>query len=324
MSNYLNVSTTKLEPETKASIFSGSNSHKKVLELLASSWNEKIELLNPFEPDLIVLPEHCDGPEEHYGKEQSIDYFCETSTKRLEFWQHKAAELQCNIAYSSNIIDEEAMHNAIVMIDRNGKVRGKYFKNHPVIEETTEDSVVPGTNAPLIQMDFGTVGGLICFDLNFTELLERYVAAGPDMLIYTSLYHGGFVQQWWAYRCNAFMVASLGLGYRLPSCILSPVGSTIAEATCYNTSASARINLDSVVIHLNEREKLIKLKKKYGNKVTIFDPNWLGVAFVSSETDKVSAKVMAKELGIELCSDYFVRSSAFRDSVIVPANRKET
>ena len=81
-------------------------------------------------------------------------------------------------------------------------------------------------DAPLIECDFGRVGSAICFDLNFSEIRQRYEQARPDLLIFPSMYHGGLMQAYWAYACRAHLVTAV---CGLPSAILSPVGNELAS-----------------------------------------------------------------------------------------------
>ena len=49
---------------------------------------------------------------------------------------------------------------------------------------------------------------------------------------------------------------------------------------------------------------------KYGSKVQVFDPGYLGSVLVSSEADDISARDMAQEFELELLDDYLARSLA--------------
>lgn len=64
---------------------------------------------------------------------------------------------------------------------------------------------------------------------------------------------------------------------------------------------TARINLDCYVAHLDYNgQRLASLKARYGAGVVISDPGLLGSVLITSETDGVSARDMAREFGIEL------------------------
>jgi hypothetical protein len=151
----------------------------------------------------------------------------------------------------------------------------------------------------------------ICFDLNFDELRLKYVKEKPDLIIFSSMYHGGVAQNIWAYTCRSWFVASV---YRqTPSQIRNPMGEVVASSTNYFDYTVSRINLDCRLVHLDyNRDKLRALKEKYGPTVTISDPGELASVLVTSENDKVTVDQMIKEFGIELLDDYLDRARAFR------------
>jgi len=201
--------------------------------------------------------------------------------------------------------------NSSVLIDRKGEVAGIYNKNHPTIGEM-EGGILCGSETPVIECDFGRVAMAICFDLNFDEIRLKYAKAKPDLIIFSSMYHGGLMQPYWAYSCRSHFVGAIaGKGTR--SEIYNPLGQVVASNTNYFDFAVATVNLDCELVHLDYNwQRLRKLKAKYGPKVTINDPGCLGAVLVSSEHETISVDEMIKEFEIELLDDYFARSLEHR------------
>jgi hypothetical protein len=169
-----------------------------------------------------------------------------------------------------------------------------------------EKGIVASNEVPVFELDFGRVAVAICFDLNFDELRERYVKEKPDLILFSSMYHGGFVQSLWAYTCRSFFVGSIYRG--TPSEIRNPLGEVVATSTNYTNYAVARINLDSELVHIDFNSSRYRaLKEKYGPGVTISDPGKLGCVLLTSEHENVSVRQMIKEFNIELLDDYFSR-----------------
>jgi hypothetical protein len=165
---------------------------------------------------------------------------------------------------------------------------------------------------------------VICFDLNFDELRFKYKSLKPDLLVFPSMYHGGMMQQYWAYFCRAHFVGSLGTAQ--PNQIYSPVGHLIASGNTVARAITAVVNLDCAVVHRNYNDgrmdgnnKLGRMKEKYGPDVTIMDPGPLGVVLITSESNSVGIDEMIREFDIELVDDYFARSLAHQHD---PANRE--
>ena len=200
----------------------------------------------------------------------------------------------------------ETAPSRMTLCDRNGKVAGIYNKNHLVIEERTRWGMLYGAEAPVFQCDFGRVACAICFDLNFDELRLKYVAQRPDLIVFSSMYHGGLMQAYWAYSCRAHFVGACS---GLPSAILSPAGEILATTTNYFSCVTATVNLDCALIHLDYNwDKIRAMTDKYGPKVKMHDPGLLGAVLISSETTEFTINDMIKEFGIELLDDYFRRA----------------
>ncbi len=267
----------------------------------------------PDRPDLVVLPECCDRPRDLPRERQSA-YYLARGDQVLRRLQTLAARHKCYIAYSAvQAMPDGTFRNATRMLDRQGAVAGEYHKNHLVIEENTEANILYGKDAPIIQCDFGRVACAICFDLNFDELRLKYAAAKPDLLVFCSNYHGGLMQNYWAYSCRAYFVSALGSLKQAPGAIISPLGETIAATTNYFHYATATVNLDYCIAHLDYNwEKLDQLKAKYGPGVRIAAPARLGSTLITSELPDIPARAMAREFQIELLDDYLARALAHR------------
>lgn len=270
-------------------------------------WMDKVL---PDKPDLIAFRECCDRPS-GYSRAECLDYYQERGMVILDHLRARAAREGTNIAYSAVVQAKDGwMRNRTTFIARDGSISGIYNKNHLVWEENTETSCKFGREAPLIDLDFGRVGGVICFDLNFDELREKYVRSRPDLLVFCSMYHGGFVQQHWAYSCRSWFVGAVA---GLPCSVIDPTGRIVAQSTNYFPYVTCTVNLDCVVAHLDYNwDRLDAIRAKYGRGVHVSDPGLLGSVLVTSETEGVSAADMASEFGLELLDDYMARSLAHR------------
>jgi hypothetical protein len=282
-----------------------SENKQEIVSHVIEFWEKELKQVLPDKPDLIVLPEFCDLSDE--GEE----YLKVRKNRILDYFASIAKSNHCYIAFGMKREERDGLwRNSCVVIDRNGGIAGIYNKNFPTIKEM-EGGTKACEESPVIQCDFGRIAVAICFDLNFDELRMKYTREKPDLIIFCSMYHGGVVQNIWAYSCRAFFVGSV---YRQnPSEIRNPLGEVVASSTNYFDYAVARINLDCKLVHLDYNwDKLTALKEKYGTSVTISDPGELGAVLVTSENSKVTVDQMIKEFGIELLDDYFNREREFR------------
>ncbi len=285
--------------------------YQTMVERVIEFWGNELKQVLPDRPDLIALPEACDRPGGLSTKEQ-LEYYQARKKQVWDFFSSVAKENQCYLVFGTKWQEENGTwRNSDVLLDRQGNVAGIYNKNFPTVGEI-ESGIVPGTKAPVFQCDFGTVACVICYDLNFTELCDRYAAQKPDILVFSSMYHGGLMQSYWAYQCRSFFVAATGFR-EIPSEILNPLGNIVASNTNYFDFVVATINLDRTMAHLdNNWGKLRELKKKYGKTVIVTDPGKLGPVLITSGHETVSAEEMAEEFEIELLDSYFNRSREVR------------
>ena len=313
MARYLTISTiapksmsfTKLPPE-------------EAVNKMMDFWEEQLDQVLPDMPDLIVLPEACDRYDGLKGEDRK-KYYAARGDKMLKFFSKKAKENNCYIAYSAAFqVSDGTFRNSTQLIDRDGEVAGIYSKNHVVIEETTEYGILCGRNADLIETDFGTVACAICFDLNFDELRLKYAAQKPDLILFSSMYHGGLMQAYWAYSCRAHFIGAI---QGLPSAIISPSGETLAETTNYFNHVTHTVNLDCKLVHLDYNwEKITAAKEKYGRGFIMKDPGYLGSVLLTSELEDITIDEIIEEFEIEILDDYMERALEHRHT---PGNMEQ-
>ena len=280
----------------------------EVVQLMVEHWQSKLEQVLPDRPDLIVVPEACDRPAD-FPLDVRIPYYRERGEQILDLFRRTAAEHSCHVVYSAaRELEDSTWRNSSHLLGPRGETIGVYNKNHPVIEETTEAGILCGKDAPVFECDLGRVACAICFDLNFDELRLHYASCRPELILFSSMYHGGLMQTMWAYSCRSYFVAAIA---GPPSEIRNPFGEIVASTTNYRDYAVADLELDFCVAHLDyNRERLTALKKQYGPEVSIHDPGHVGSVLVASLHPDRTAVEMAEEFEIELVDDYFERALA--------------
>ena len=78
--------------------------------------------------------------------------------------------------------DGKAAYNTAVLIDRQGKLLGKYRK---VCLPTGEynGGLAPGTEFPVFDTDFGRIGIMICWDVSYPEVARELAARGAEIIL---------------------------------------------------------------------------------------------------------------------------------------------
>lgn len=309
--DYVTVATIGVRPHSD-----NSNDHQAIVNNVIAFWRQELQQVFPYKPDLILLTETCDLPP-GLSKGEKLKYLTIRKNQVLDFFASVAKTHHTYIAFGMERLGDDGMwRNSSVLIDRNGKVAGIYDKNYPTDYEM-EAGIKAGNDVPVFECDFGRVASAICFDLNFDELKQKYISAKPDIILFSSMYHGGdALQSSWAYSCRSFFIGSCA-GGGIPSEIRNPLGDIVASNTNYFNHAVSRINLDYKLAHLDHNwDKLRSLKEKYKDSVTVTDPGKLGAVLITSEHPSITAAEMIKEFKIELLDDYFDRSrKLIRESV---------
>lgn len=277
-----------------------------IVKIMIDFWDHQLENVLTDKPDIIVLYEAAD----RFAKltlEQKLAYYEFRGEKILCYFKRKAKENNCYIAYPYvRKMRDGTYRNSVQLIDRQGNIVGTYNKNYLVVTEISDSNVLCGKDAPVFECDFGKVSFAICFDLNFRGVLEQYKNKKPELLLFPSMYHGGFMQNYWAYEIGCYFVSAVA---GIECTVISPVGEKIANSTNYFSHLVHKINLDYKLIHLDFNwDKIEMMKKKYGDKIKVSDPGKVGAVMISSETDEFTTDEIIKEFDIELLEDYFERS----------------
>ena len=294
-------------------------SYEKMAEQVIDYWDNKLASVVPDKPDMIVLPEMCDRLE-GLPDDKTLKYYDTNRDMLFEFFSKKAKENNCYLVYSTlRKCDDNSVRNSSIVLDRKGEPAGIYDKNHIVIQEATDRGITSGDKAELIECDFGKIACVICFDLNYDQLRKKYIAAKPDLIVFPSMFHGALAQSFWAYTCRAHFVRSIGLP-TIKSQIRDPFGDVLAATTEYYDFATAEINLDCRLAHLDfNYDKITALKKKYKDKVEVKDPGNFATVLISSKSNSVGIDEMFDEFGIEAIDDYLARSLEYHNGSAGPA-----
>lgn len=279
-------------------------------------WESQLAHVLCDSPDLIVVPEACDRYPD-FTMDERFRYYAVRGNRIRDFFAGVCRKNHCNIAYSAAYqLPDGTWRNSTQLLNRQGKVVGIYHKNHLVVTEVSEGKMLCGSRAPVFDLDIGRVACAICFDLNFEELRKQYEQTHPELILFSSMYHGGLVQNEWAWHCRSYFAGAVA---GLPCTLINPLGEVVAHSTNYYPFLTASINLDYQMLHLDfNQDKLRAAKAKYGSAIEIRDPGFLGAVMLTSQTDEFGAEDIIKEFGLEKLDDYFSRSRQCRLSHMEP------
>jgi len=303
VSHYVTISTVGGPP---CEVPPGTSDETAVDTILR--WLEKnLDQVLPDNPDIIALTEDAAGPA-GYSPGNNPDFYEKIERPVIDLLSGKAKKHKTNIIYAGYLREDSKLYNTQRLINRSGEVTAMYKKAFPTIGEV-EMGVTPGSEQGLIKSDIGNIAGVICFDLNFHPALFHTAALHPDLIVFSSMYHGGFMQQVWAYFCRSHFASAVDSG---PCEIYNPAGVKIASTTNYFNTATGTANFDGALFHVDYNifdGKYKEAKKYYGPGIKISDPGYLGAVYITSESTEFTINDIAKKFELEKLDDYFKRST---------------
>ncbi|MFA6291738.1 MAG: carbon-nitrogen hydrolase family protein [Victivallales bacterium] len=270
-------------------------------DIVFKETEKKLDGLKGFGLNLVVLSEGIEAVGLKIWEAESVS----SPGRYLNLYREFAVSERCHVAGSVKLKEGGKVFNSVAIISPEGKIQGAYHKANLTVGEI-EAGLSPGRGAVVIDTEIGRIGGLICFDLNFRWLRDQYAALRPDILVFPSMYHGGFMQRIWAYECHSFFISALAFS---GGGILDPLGTPLNLTDRYNRTAIAEINIDRAIVHLDFNwEKFPEIKRKYGNEIEIDIPPDIGSALIYSRSGKRTAIDIVREFGLEPLDKYFERA----------------
>lgn len=266
-------------------------------------------------PDIVVLPENW-----QQMRGEALD---SPVNKEL---QALAKEHKVYIISSTYIREVDGlMYNTALLIDREGKIAGRYDKRYPYWNEITDDpdtNALPGTTPLVFDTDFGRLGIAICFDANFPQLWAEMAEQGAELVIWPSAYAAGTQLAAHALNHHYPIVTSTTSGHFSAFDI---DGRRIAHTN--GTQAHLEwitLDLDRCIFHENFNQEILhNLISSFDSPVELeyhhAEEQWL---VVCARKEGVSAREACKKAGMEELRAYKQRSRLAIDKLRDQVPRK--
>lgn len=140
--------------------------------------------------------------------------------------------------------DGKTIYNTAVLVGRSGELVGKYRKTH-LPQAEVEGGLTPGDGYPVFRTDFGTVGLLICWDVQFPEPARALALQGAEMILLPIWGGSETLARARAIENHVFLVSS---SYDMRTFIVDPAGEVRAEATREKPVALAELDLEKRIV----------------------------------------------------------------------------
>jgi len=225
----------------------------------------------------------------------------------------KAKKHSIYVVCPLSTLENEQRYNSSVLISRTGSILGVYHKNFPTHGEL-DIGIIPGTETPVFETDFGRVGLCICFDLNYWEVGTGLCANKAELVIWSSMWEGGRMLTKWSIEFGFY----IGAVYRNRSTLVDICGRKIISLgrSIYDITqgaaaplTTATIDMDRRLLHHDYNMRWLKaIYEKYGSQAIYAE--WLPgecLLIFGSNLSKVSTDQIITEFGLETMGEYLAR-----------------
>ncbi len=140
------------------------------------------------------------------------------------------------------------LYNTAILLDREGKLAGKYRKVMLPREEI-ERGLSPGDKMTVFDTDFGKLGIMVCYDVFFSEPSKLLAMQGAEVVAMPIWGGNEWLAKARSIEGRFTLVAS---GYDHPTYVQNPMGDRLSEAKANGTAAYAEVDLNQ-----SQREKFL-------------------------------------------------------------------
>ena len=198
--------------------------------------------------------------------------------------------------------DGDKEYNTAVLIDREGRVAGRYRKVFVFWDENVHAGK---EGVPVFDTDFGRIAILTCFDLNFPELWQEAERLDAEIVFWPSAYGGGVPLKGYA-SIHAYYIVSVGDGD-----FIDMTGAAIPpDETPRDRQFIATLDLDRTLVHKDyTRDKIRRLLDDHEGDI-VLEKDWHpeGWFMLRAVTPGVKVRALLHQYDIETLRAYRRRS----------------
>ena len=270
-----------------------------------------LDAVKSLQPDLVVLPEVFQKISVNLPiNDGDLTNACRTMLGE------KARELNSYIVLGLHEIIDGKKCNVAWLLGRDGNLAGRYIKHRPTDYEM-EKGVCAGTDIPVFETDFGRLGILICFDIDWSEPWQELADKGAEIVAWISAYDGGYPLNAYA-AIHKYYVASSVRAFT--SKIIDITGKELESSTRWANWAYKKISLDKTMFHIDSQfHKLAGMVAVLGNKIRLETYDAEGRFTIESNDPEWPVERIKKEFGLETFKEYHDRSAKLNDNKRLPS-----
>ena len=286
---------------------------------IQSKFNHALELMEVAVNDaaeLICLPEVLNrfkGNTPATAKDiTSADYAIEENSSLIKPFLELAKKNSTAVALPLLLQEDGKYINSCLFIDEEGTLSGRYDKVY-LPQGEVEAGISPGRETVVIDWRGLKVGFMICFDMSFPSMAQKYQELGAKLILFPTQFGGGKILNSYAALFSMYIISA----YSDYSRIVDPLGrdseavGSRLEYYRWNILPpvlTRPINFDFTVVHMGDAEKFPAIKKKYGPKIEIEIDQGTSIAMINSLSVDVTVNDIMSEFEMASYADFLADS----------------
>jgi predicted amidohydrolase len=258
---------------------------------------ERLNQAVSFHPDIVCLPEVFSN--------RDAENVPGTVTDKLADWARTHSSY---VIFGLRTKKGSKNFNSAILLDRHGNIIGQYNKIHPTDDEM-QGGITPGADVgpSVFHTDFGTIGILICFDVNWREEWARLKQQGAQIIFWPSAYPAARQLPALALTNEVYIVSSTNAG---PSSIYDITGDVLASTGVHQEWVGTSIPLGKRLFETDyNAAKVPDILRDYGSRVEVVwyhDSDWITLA---SLDPNLAVEDLIKKYGLLPLRQYIARST---------------
>ena len=254
---------------------------------LVSDTFKRLDQAVSFKPDIACLPEDFTR-----GEPEAVPG---PTTERVAKW---AREHSCYVICPIRVKTGERAYNSAVLIDRQGKVAGRYDKIHPTEDELRQGTSPGETDPPVFETDFGLIGIQICFDIEWPEGWRALAKKGAEIVFWPSAFAAGKKLNTRAWE-NQYCIVSSTL--KDTTKIVDISGEDVAVSGHFSRwGVCAPVNLEKAFLATWPYvQSFPAIQQKYGRKIRITTLHEEEISIIESLSADVKIADVMKEFNLK-------------------------
>ena len=237
------------------------------------------------------------------------DYALDENAPEVKPFYDAAKKHGISIVLPLLIKAEKGYFNRALFINEQAEIIGRYDKIFLAPGEG-DDGVIRGTKPVVVDWNGVKTGFMICFDMNFHELVVKYKELGVKLIVFSSMYGGGRTVNSYAVLHGMHFVCAYSDWSRFVDPLGNDHGGVGTRLEVYRFGnlppvLTRSINFDYARVFMTDTHNAFpEIVKKYGGKVKMEFEQGSAITVLESLSDEFTVQDIMAEFDIDSMDDH--------------------